>query len=199
MKDAADANVTIMTRRDEIKPPMNRHLRTVAALSSVSSLIKVPEPAVRAIAFGGSIAAALDILFAISFWAYYGVPAMRVLQSVASGVLGKAAYSGGAPAAALGLALHFAMAYVFACAFLLSSRRFVLLVRRPVLSGVLFGVMVFLVMRLVVLPLSAFPHPVTFKPVATILDLLSHMFFFGVPIALAVSRMQGRQPPAGQR
>ena len=43
-------------------------------------------------------------------------------------------------------------------------------------------------MRLVVLPLSAFPHPVSFKPLAAGLDLLSHMFLFGLPIALAASK-----------
>ena len=43
-------------------------------------------------------------------------------------------------------------------------------------------------MRLVVLPLSAFPFAVKFRPLASILDLLSHIFFFGVPIALAARR-----------
>jgi hypothetical protein len=43
-------------------------------------------------------------------------------------------------------------------------------------------------MRLVVLPLSAFPFPVRFKPLNTVLDLMSHMFFFGVPIAVAASK-----------
>jgi len=150
--------------------------------------------ALRAVLIGGSFAAALDILFAISFSAYHDVPATRVLQSIASGLLGKAAYSAGLPAAALGLVLHFAMAFAWACAFLLASRRVGLLTRRPVLSGALFGVAVFLVMRLVVLPLSAFPHPITFKPLATTLDLLSHMFFFGVPIALAARRASPRNP-----
>lgn len=40
---------------------------------------------------------------------------------------------------------------------------------------------------------SAFPYPVTLKPLGTGLDLLSHMFFFGVPIAFAV-----RKAPDGQ-
>jgi hypothetical protein len=146
--------------------------------------------AIRAIVVGGFIAGTLDMLFAISFSAWYGVPAMRVLQSVASGVMGKAAYSGGAPVAALGLALHLGMACAFAGAFFLASRRVAFLVRRPVLSGAMFGVMVYLVMWFVVLPLSAFPHPIRFKPVATILELMSHMFLFGVPIALAASRAQ---------
>jgi len=48
---------------------------------------------------------------------------------------------------------------------------------------------VFLVMRLVVLPLSAFPYPVSFKPMSVIPDLMSHMFLFGIPIAWAASKI----------
>jgi uncharacterized membrane protein YagU involved in acid resistance len=141
-----------------------------------------------AVLVGGSIAGALDILFAISFAGYNGVPPADLLQTVASGLLGKAAFSGGIPTAALGLVLHFGMSYLWAGIFVLAARRLPRLVHQPMLSGVLFGAAVFLTMRLVVLPLSAFPYPVTFKPLATILDLLSHTFLFGVPIALAARR-----------
>ena len=134
---------------------------------------------------GGLVAGTLDILFAISFAAFNGISAMRLLQSVASGVLGRDAYAGGVPSAALGLFLHFAMAIAFAGAFVLASRNAPLLVRRPFIFGGLFGVGVFLFMRFVVLPWSAFPHPVSFRPLATVLDLLSHVFLFGIPIALA--------------
>jgi uncharacterized membrane protein YagU involved in acid resistance len=137
---------------------------------------------------GGSIAGALDILFAISFAVYNGVPPARLLQTVASGLLGNAAFSGGIPTAGLGLLLHFGMSYLWAGIFLVAARRLPRLVRQPILSGILFGIAVFLTMRLVVLPLSAFPYPVTFKPLATMLDLLSHTFLFGVPIALATRR-----------
>lgn len=141
---------------------------------------------------GGSIAGTLDILFAISFAAYRGVAPAVLLQTVASGLLGNAAISGGIATAALGLLLHFGMAYRWAGIFLLTSRRLPMLVRRPILSGVLFGAAIFLAMRLVVLPLSAFPYPVTFKPLATILDLLSHTLLFGIPIALATRRASDR-------
>jgi uncharacterized membrane protein YagU involved in acid resistance len=139
----------------------------------------------RAVLIGGLAGGTLDILFAISFAAYNGIPAARLLQSVASGLQGKDAYAGGGFSAALGLVLHFAMAFAFAGFFLLCSRRFPLLVRRPLVCGGVFGAGVFLFMRLVVLPLSAFPHPVSFRPLATTLDLLSHIFLFGIPIALA--------------
>ena len=57
-----------------------------------------------AVLVGGSIAGTLDILFAISFAGYNGVPPAGLLQTVASGLLGNAAFSGGIPIAALGLA-----------------------------------------------------------------------------------------------
>ena len=149
----------------------------------------------RAVLVGGSIAGTLDILFAISFAGYNGAPPARLLQTVASGLLGNEAFSGGIPTAALGLLLHFGMSYLWAGIFLVAARRLPRLVRQPMLSGILFGVVVFLTMRLVVLPLSAFPYPVTFKPLATTLDLLSHTFLFGVPIALATRRFYAGTDP----
>jgi uncharacterized membrane protein YagU involved in acid resistance len=141
-----------------------------------------------AVLIGGAIAGTLDILFAITFAYSQGVPPMNLLQTVASGVLGKASYDGGAGAAALGLALHFLISLLLAAAYVLASRRIDALAKYPVVIGAVFGVGVLLLMRLVVLPLSAFPHPVTFRPLATALDLLSHMFLFGVPIALAARK-----------
>lgn len=141
-----------------------------------------------ALLIGGSIAATLDILFAISFAAYNGTAPVELLQTVASGALGKAAFDGGMPVAALGLLLHFLLSYAWAGVFLLAAMRMPSLVRRPLIYGIVFGIVVFLSMRLVVLPLSAFPFPVKFKPLGTVLDLLSHMFFFGVPIAFATRR-----------
>lgn len=144
-----------------------------------------------ALLVGGSIAGALDLLFAISFAAYNGTAPMELLQTVASGALGEAAFTGGALAAALGLLLHFLLSYAWAGVFLLAAMRVPALVRRPLVSGIVFGIVVFLMMRLVVLPLSAFPFPVKFRPLASALDLLSHMFFFGAPIAFATRRAAG--------
>ena len=141
-----------------------------------------------AVLLGGSIAGVLDIIFAISFAAYNGATPVRLLQTVASGLLGTAAFSGGVPAAALGLALHFVMSFLWAGAFLALAERVPALALHPLMAGIGFGVFVFLSMRLVVLPLSAFPYPVTFRPLATTLDLLSHMLLFGVPIAWATQR-----------
>ena len=138
---------------------------------------------------GGLVAGALDIAFAVSFAAYNGTAPVQLLQIVASGAFGKAALGGGVPMAAFGLAAHFGLSVAWAGVYLLLARsmpQFV--VRHAVVAGVAFGILVFLAMRLVVLPLSAFPFPVRFRPLATFLDLLSHMFLFGVPIALAIRK-----------
>jgi uncharacterized membrane protein YagU involved in acid resistance len=143
----------------------------------------------RAVLIGGLVGGALDIAFAISFAAYNGTTPVRLLQIVASGAVGKAALDGGVPMAAFGLGAHFALSLAWATLYLLLARsmpRFA--VRHAVLGGVVFGILVFLAMRLVVLPVSAFPFPVRWRPVATVSDLLSHMFLFGLPIALAIRR-----------
>ena len=136
----------------------------------------------------GAIGGTLDILFAITFAWFNGAAPQQLLQTVASGLLGKASYDGGPPTAALGLLAHFVLSFLWAGVFWIAARRIAFLTRQPVLAGVLFGIVVFFVMRLVVLPLSAFPHPVTFRPLAWGLDLLSHMFLFGVPIALSARK-----------
>ena len=142
----------------------------------------------KAVVVGGLIGGALDLLFAVSFAAYNGVAPARVLQAIASGLLGEAASSGGTGVEVLGLACHFGISLLWAGLFAVLAWRLPALARRPLVSGPVFGIFVFLGMRLVVLPLSAYPHPVSFKPLATVLDLLSHMFLFGTPIAVLVSR-----------
>lgn len=152
-------------------------------------------PAAFAIFVGGSIAGALDIAYAISFSVLRGGSATGLLQTVASGLLGESSYDGGTATAALGLALHFLLACLFAAAFFLAARHLAVLVRRAVPCGILYGLVVFAIMRFVVLPLSAFPHPIRFSLLATGTDLLSHMFFVGLPIALATRKALAQPAP----
>jgi hypothetical protein len=145
-----------------------------------------------AILVGGAVAGAIDITYAIVFSGFRGVPAARILQSVASGLLGAASYRGGAPAAALGLFLHFMIAFIWATLFYLASRWSDLLIRYAVVSGILYGILIYAAMNFVVLPLSAFPGRFTFVPVVVIGGVLVHMFGVGLPIALATRRGSAR-------
>ena len=144
----------------------------------------------KAILAGGLIAGALDITYAfILWWLRAQVTPMQILQSVATGLLGKASYDGGAGTAILGAFLHFFNALVIAAIFVGASRIWPVLARRVTLFGPLYGIGVYLVMNYVVLPLSAFP-PRTKPPapVVWITGVLAHMFLIGLPIALAAKR-----------
>jgi hypothetical protein len=149
----------------------------------------MPRRALSSIVLGGLVAGACDITYAIVIsYLRRGVLPSRVLQSVASGLLGNDAYQGGAPTAALGLALHFGIALVAAAVYYLASRYLPVLVRRPVLCGAAYGAAIFAFMNLVVIPLSRIgPRP---APVFIVLStgLLVHMFLIGVPIAFASRR-----------
>lgn len=142
-------------------------------------------PAAFAILVGGGIAATSDIIYAIVYSAIRGVAAERVLQSVASGLLGQPAYDGGAATAALGLCLHYGMAFLIAAIFWFASRRLRFMTERALMAGLLYGVCVYLVMNFVVIPLSAFPTALTFTPVRVAINVVAHMVLFGLPIALA--------------
>lgn len=145
-------------------------------------------PAAYAILVGGGIAGVLDIAYAIAYATWRGSNAEHLLQLVASGLLGNVAYDGGAATVALGLACHLAMSLLFAAFFFVVARRWRGLAFHPWVSGPVYGLGVFAVMNFVVLPLSAFPHEVKFSLVGTGTNLLSHLFFFGLPIALATRR-----------
>lgn len=141
-----------------------------------------------AVAIGGLLGGALDLLFAVSFAASHGAAPSRVFQAIASGVLGDAATAGGHGASAFGVACHFGLSLLWAACFAAAAWRLPALTRRPLLVSIGFGLVVFLCMRLVVLPLSAYPHPVSFKSLASVLDLLSHMFLFAMPMVVIAGR-----------
>lgn len=143
---------------------------------------------IASILAGGAVAGALDITYACVFWAIKAdVPAQRIFQSVAAGLLGEATFEGGMTTAVLGLALHFFIATTMAAAFYLAARARPELVRRPVLTGAIYGVGLYIVMNYIVLPLSAAGSG-SKNPLWIWLTVLVHAFFIGVPIALFVRR-----------
>ncbi len=149
----------------------------------------MPRRALSSILLGGLVAGAFDITYAIVFsYLRRGVLPSRVLQSVASGLLGPQAYEGGMSTAALGLALHFFIALSAAAVFVLASRYLPALTRMPVLAGAVYGAGIYVVMNWVVIPLSRI-GPKPFPPLIVLTTgLLVHMFLIGVPIALAARR-----------
>ena len=138
---------------------------------------------------GGVAVGILDILAAfVVRYAFTRTPPQRVLQGIASGLIGPDAFSGGSGTAFVGLMLHFVIAFGAAAAYYVVSRNWRALVDHPVLSGLAYGVVVHFVMNSVVLPLSRFPLGPRTPPFNFTLTMIAvHMLFVGLPIALAVA------------
>jgi len=135
---------------------------------------------------GGLVAGTLDIVFATSFWGLKAdVPGQRILQSVASGLFGPAAFEGGLRTASLGLLLHYLIAISMALAWYVVAKRWPMTRDLPVRAGTIYGIFLYLVMNLVVVPLSA-ARPGSRDPVWIGLSLAVHMLLIGIPIALFV-------------
>jgi hypothetical protein len=140
---------------------------------------------------GGAVVGTIDILYAIGFWyALRDVAPLRILQSVAAGILGRDAFTGGAATGALGLALHYVIATSIVVAYHLAGRRVRVLFERAVPLGLLYGVLVYGVMNHVVIPLSAASRPVFYAP-WVLASIAVHAIGIGVPSALFARRAAG--------
>ncbi len=137
----------------------------------------------RALFVGTLVVGALDLADAFIFFGLRGVSPIRILQSIASGLLGRPAYAGGLRAGALGALLHFFNAFLIVGTYLLLSRRIPRLAERPWLYGPLYGVLVYLVMNQIVIPLSAAVVGLPTLPVV-LNGLLIHAVGVGLPSAL---------------
>ena len=143
----------------------------------------------RTALYAGLLAGALDIIAAIV--TNLQVPARVVLQSVASGLLGPAAYRGGWPTAWLGLASHFAIMLVIAVIFVAAAAAIPALRRLWIPVGVVFGVAVWLAMAFVVVPMSASSLTPPADLMTALKPIIVHIVAVGLPIAWVTRRMLG--------
>ncbi len=139
--------------------------------------------ALPAILVGGLIVGVLDLIYAIVVYSPH--KPILVPQAIASGLLGRESYSGGAETAALGVALHFLIALGAATVYYLASRKLPFMINHAVLSGLIYGALVYGFMHLVVVPLSAASsgHAAF---IYKLCEFVEHWFCVGLPIALSV-------------
>jgi hypothetical protein len=137
----------------------------------------------RAILYGTLTVGVLDLLDALVFFGLRGVAPILIPQSIASGLLGRTAYDGGVGTAALGVVLHFFIAFGIVTTYVLASRGWPALARRPFLYGPLYGILVYGVINVIVVPLSAAVVGSKTWPVV-VNGLLIHMLGVGLPSAL---------------
>lgn len=126
----------------------------------------------------------IDAAYAIIFWGMRGVAPIRIFQSIAAGLVGRdAAMSGGLRTEALGLFLHYFISLGIVVVYWIASRYLPLLTRRPILCGAIYGVLVYLFMNYVVIPLSATSRS-RFLLSWVVCSVIVHAFLIGVPAAL---------------
>jgi len=140
----------------------------------------------QAVLFGTLVVGTLDILDAFIFnGVRTGTPPGRILQFIASGLLGREAFEGGAAVQALGLFLHYFIAFVVVTLYILASRRLPILAQRPFILGPIYGLAVHLVMHYGVVPLSAVTRaPGPMPLVVHVNQWLIHAFGIGLVTAL---------------
>jgi hypothetical protein len=142
----------------------------------------------RTLALGGFVVGALDLLDAVVFFGLRsGVRPARIFQSIAAGLLGRAAFSGGAQSAALGVCLHFLIAFLIVCTCYGLSRVIPFMTEHVILSGILFGLGAYVVMNYVVIPLSATTRGAFAWPVF-LNGVMIHAFGVGIPAMWFVAR-----------
>lgn len=141
----------------------------------------------------GLIAGTLDIADALIFSALRGTMPKTVFQYIASGLIGPASFRAGSASIVLGLVLHFVIALIWTAIFYAASRKLSILYRRPVISGLLYGVIVYLIMNWVVLPLSRIPHPRNPITLASRINgVLAILFCIGLTISLLIRKYAGK-------
>ena len=144
----------------------------------------------RSIVLGGLTVGIADAI--VYHWIILSViegnPLLSVYQYMASGALGNAAFEGGIGTALLGVFFHFVVAFAVAAVFILSANRIPLLRRYAIPGSLVYGFCVFIVMNMIVLPLSAAPPlpPPTMPQL--IVMILDHVLVVGLLLGILVRR-----------
>jgi len=137
----------------------------------------------------GLLAGTLDITENLIFNQLRGISPKMVFQYIASGLVGRKAFQSGLGSVALGVVLHYAIALTWTGIFYLASRGVLIAIRRPIVSGLVYGCVIYLFMNFVVLPLSGVPHTRNAVTLASRVNgVLALLLCIGLPVSLLVRR-----------
>ncbi|SHM82260.1 hypothetical protein [Mucilaginibacter sp. OK098] len=159
-------------------------------MSTENQTIESAKPAAgfKTILWSGLVAGILDGIAAIIvLHTWYKLTPPQVMQWIASGAYGAAAFTGGTSTVIAGIFFHFVVAYVLAVIYFFAFPKIKFLSARPVLSGLLFGLGIFLVMNLLVIPASNIQKS-SFDPGLAAVSIIWHMVLVGLPISLITKK-----------
>jgi len=158
-------------------------------MNSIASTPTARAPsALGTILTAGIVSAAGDLLFACVFYGIRnGLTPLRIFQAIGTGWFGRDSFQMGWTSGTIGFFSHFGILIVAAAIYFYTARRLSLLVRQPLLSGIVYGAAVFVVMNYVVVPLSASPAGHRALD-ATLGELASHLLLVGLSTSYIVRR-----------
>ena len=162
----------------------------ICALSTSFSLVfamRIMAGAVAIARGGGPVRPSSDLAAGVTAFTFGVLAALAFMWGVLHMWLGASLrrYKQWARLAALGLGIHFFIALNVAEVFYAASRHLPFLTERPVLSGVGYGVAVYLFMHTIVLPLSNVAKRPFDLGLAAVMVLI-HILCIGLPISLTV-------------
>jgi hypothetical protein len=140
-----------------------------------------------AIVYGGLAVGALDGMAAVILTIYFGRSVSVMFQYIASGLIGRASFQGGWATVLLGVSLHFLIAFIWAAIYFGASLKLPALMRRALMCGPIYGVVVYFAMQHIVLPLSAVQGPPS-SFAGMMRGIIVHILCVGLPIALLAQR-----------
>lgn len=140
----------------------------------------------KPIAVATLLCGTLDILLAVFLTLSRGKEPAAMLRFVASGPFPQAT-EWGAAGSILGLAVHYALMGIMVAAFVLVARGRPSVLDRPLLAGLAYGLVTYVVMNLIIVPLR-FPAawPPSLLGIGT--QLFAHVMLVGIPTALIARR-----------
>jgi hypothetical protein len=115
-------------------------------------------------------------------------PLSSVYQYIASGVVGVSAFEGGTADALLGVFFHYVVALVVTGIFILSAEQIPLLRQNAIPASLVYGLGVYFVMDMIVIPLSATPDLPPYTTGRMIINYLEHALVVGLPLGILVWR-----------
>lgn len=141
------------------------------------------KPLLKTIARVGLLAGTLDILSAcLQAYIARAITPETVLRFIASGAFGKPAFTGGWEMPLVGLLFHYIIAYSFTILFFLVYPSIKLLSKSIVLTAIVYGIFIFVVMNLLVLPLTRVTRtPIKFDKAAIATFIL--IVAIGLPLS----------------
>jgi hypothetical protein len=141
-------------------------------------------PIIKTILIAGAVAGTLDMTGALIVYAgiLHRASVMIILQRITSAAVGPIAFRGGWTTAFYGLLFHYLIAFSFATAYVLLYPYFPWLKKSRVVSGLLYGVVVWVIMNRIVLPMTKIPTP-PFQWMGMLIGMALLLLFIGLPIA----------------